>query len=83
MLKSIEKLIYAYNCGRESAKYGNHSFQQDNRKAYFMYHGNCVCEVDKVTNTATYSYCGWKGSSSTTRTINSYINYFGKGEITN
>ena len=83
MLASVKKLIYAYNCGRKSAKYGNHSFQQDNRKAYFMYHGNCICEVDKATNKAIYSYCGWSGSSSTTRSINSYKDYFGEGETTN
>ena len=83
MLKSIENLISDYNHGKKKATYGNHSFQQDSRKAYFMYHGNCICEVDKATNKAIYSYCGWKGSSSTTRAINDYSSVFGKGEITN
>ena len=77
MLKSVENLIHAVNNGRKSAKFGNHSMEQTDKKIYFYYHGNCVCEVDKITGKVVYDFCGYEGYSSTTRTINSYKIVYG------
>lgn len=74
MLKSVEKLIRDARYGKKSAKYGNHSMMQTKEKIYYFYYNTCICAVDKTTNKVKYdaSY----GSSSTTRAVNSYRQYY-------
>ena len=82
MLKAVENLIVANNEGCKSAKQGNHSFERVGNVAKFFYHGNCVCKVVYKNNNPNsfdvfYDDCGYKGFSSTSRTLSSYCEYFG------
>lgn len=74
MLRAIEDLISMANKGNKSAKRGNHSMEQTADKIKYYYYWTCICEVDKTTNKVKYdaSY----GSSSTTRAVNSYRQYY-------
>ena len=74
MLKAVEKLIRDANNGKKSAKYGNHRMEQTADKIKYYYYWTCICEADKHTNKVKYdaSY----DSSSTTRAVNSYRQYY-------
>ena len=74
MLKAVENLIHDANKGRKSAKYGNHHMEQTDKTIKYYYYWTCICEVDKTTNNVKYdaSY----GTSSTTRAVNSYRQYY-------
>lgn len=70
MLKGVKALCE----GSKSA--GNHH-RVGNK---FFYHGNNVCTVDHIEKTFHLDSCGWGGHSSTTRTLNSYKEFFsGRG----
>jgi len=82
MLASVEKMILANNSNKKRAKAGNHSFERVGNVARFFYHGNCVCKVVYKGNNPNsfdvfYDDCGYKGFSSTSRTLSSYCEYFG------
>lgn len=66
MLKSVRDLC------RGAKSRGNHT--RDGEK--FYYHGNCVCKVSHLHRTFHLDDCGWGGHSSTTRTLNSYREFF-------
>lgn len=76
MLKSVEKLINAYNAGRKKVTYGNHWMEVDEKEVNFYYHSTAVCTVNNKTGRAVYNNGGWN-TSSTNRTISSYKSYFG------
>lgn len=75
-LKSVQKLVSDMRQGVMSSCYGNHSFTRRNGLCYFKYHNNTVCILDLDQHTVSYSYCGYEGSPSTTRTIKSYQELF-------
>ena len=75
MLKSVEKLIRDYKAGKKKATYGNHWMVVTNLGVKFYYHNTAICVVDNAGN-VTYDAGQWAGSSSTTRAINSYKQYF-------
>lgn len=75
MLRAVEDLISMANKGKKSAKRGNHRMEQTDNKIQYYYYWTCICEVDKATNKATYDNGGFS-TSSTTRAINSYREYY-------
>lgn len=68
MLKGVRDL-----CNGATSR-GNHT----RKGSKFYYHGNCVCVVNHASKTFTVDACGWDGYSSTTRTLNSYREFFNK-----
>lgn len=70
MLKSVEKLINA-----EAVKVGNHSRKDFGSVVEYYYHQTAIIIVDSVQHTVIVNDGGW-GTSSTTRAINSYLEYY-------
>lgn len=75
MLKSVEHLIRDYNHGKKKATYGNHSMEVHGEKVFYYYHNTAVCIYNNKTDKVEYNNGGWN-TSSTTRTINSYKQYY-------
>lgn len=73
-MKTIEKLIDAATMSGERKTIGNHSFIKSYSPLIvrFAYHGNVVCYWNRETNSFRLDDCGWKGYTSTTRTLNDY-----------
>lgn len=76
MLKSVQYLVNDARSGVSKSRYGNHSFERTGGLWYFRYHGSPVCVVDPIERTVRYDYCGYEGSTSTKRTVNSYYEAF-------
>lgn len=76
MLKAVQHLVSDARAGATRSRYGNHSFDKTGGLWYFRYHGSPVCVVDPENKTVRYDYCGWEGSLSTKRTVNSYVEMF-------
>ena len=74
MLKSVSNLIRDYKAGKKKATYGNHWMQVTENGVKFYYHATAICTVEN--GNVTYDAGQWAGSSSTTRAINSYKQYF-------
>jgi len=71
-MKTIQKLIEAAADRGKGKSLGNHSFTRYEKEIRFAYHGNIVCYWNTGENVFRLDDCGWKGYSSTTRTLNSY-----------
>lgn len=83
MLASVEKLISAYRNGKKKMKAGNHRLEVDNEGvARFYYHWTAICTVNPNKGTVVYDYNNFH-TSSTTRSINSYREFFGEGVTIN
>ena len=76
MLKVVRNLINAVNTGKKKATCGNHWMEvsKDGVIRYY-YHSTAVCTIKN--GHVVYDNGGW-GTSSTTRTINSYRQYYGE-----
>ena len=76
MLRSIETLIrLAEDNIVSEARRGNHWFISDNHNIYYYYHATCICIVPHALPIIKYDNGGWN-TSSTTRAINSYREYY-------
>ena len=82
MLKSVENLISDFNRGKKKATYGNHSMEVRGEMVFYYYHSTAVCIYNSKTDKVGYNTGGW-GTSSTTRTINSYKAYYGDAPVKN
>lgn len=76
MLKAVQNLVRDAKAGVMKSRYGNHSFDKAGGLWYFRYHGSPICIVDPENETVRYDYCGWEGSVSTQRAVNSYVEAF-------
>lgn len=76
MLKSVQNLVNDAQQGATVAHYGNHSFERKGSLWYFRYHGAPICIVNPKDETVSISFCGYEGSPSTRRAINSYLTAF-------
>lgn len=76
MLKSVQNLVNDARDGMMASRYGNHSFNRSNGLCYFRYHDAPVCVVNFNNKTVSYSFCGYEGAPSTTRTVRSYQEVF-------
>ena len=77
MLRAVEKLVSAYRDGKKKMKIGNHRLEVDNNGvARFYYHRTAVCTVNPNSGGVVYDDGGYSGYSSTTRTLNSYREFF-------
>lgn len=85
-MKSIENLIRFVSKNQGQKTVGNHAAFRNGSEVKFTYHGNTVCRWDMKKNKFVLDDCGWKGYSSTTRTLNDYrfhlSHYFGATERT-
>ena len=77
MLKTVEKLIYG-DCGR---KIGNHSkIALEGNIVGYKYHNTVICKVIPCDKKIIIDDGGWN-TSSTTRAINSYKEYYKDFEV--
>lgn len=66
-MKCIDKLLKA----TKNTRIGNHKVELTGSCERYIYHNTCICEVNHISHTITYSNGGYN-TPSTTRAINSY-----------
>ena len=77
MLRSVQQLVeHALTGNPNTKRIGNHWCMRPRNMFYeFYYFNTCVCAADTAHLLVMFDNGGW-GTSSTTRTINSYRNAF-------